>query len=144
VVNRPISHARNGAGDIAVSDAFYAALPHIVGTLDRVRRALREEILGQLGWTVALASRKTPPKQLSDAYEQALLRLRDLAQDALRTSAASEFRRYLLAAIAAASGDPLAALALVHLDDSLCCPKCGQLISCPSCGLPADGMWLAR
>jgi hypothetical protein len=131
-----------GDGDIAVSNAFYAALPHIVGVLGRVQPRPREEILSHLGWAAALAASKVPSADIQAAYRVALLQMREMAADALFRGDNPEFRHYLLATIAVACGDPVAALALVHLDDCLCCPRCGNIIDCPSCNLPLDGVTL--
>jgi hypothetical protein len=129
-----------GDGDIAATSAFYAALPHIVGILGRVQPRSREEILSQLGWAAALAAFKVPPADIRAAYQIALAQMGDMAAEALHRGANPEFRRYLLAAVAVASREPVAALALVHLDDSLCCPRCGIMLNCPSCNLPLDGV----
>jgi hypothetical protein len=126
-----------GDGDIKATTAFYAALPHIVGVLSRVQPGLREEILCHLGWAAALAAFESPPADLRAAYQVGLVQMGDIAAEALHTG---KFCRYLLAAVAAARQDPVAALALVHLDDALCCPRCGILLNCPSCNLPLDAV----
>ena len=129
-----------GDGDIAIRSAFFAALPHVVGFLGRLQPGSREEVLSHLGWAAALAAFETPPDDLGAAYQIALAQMGDLAADALRRGANPKFRRYLLAALAAARQEPVAALALVHLDDSLCCPRCGVLLNCPACNMPLDGV----
>ena len=128
-----------GDGDIRESEAFYAALPHIVGVLSKIQQQPREEMIGQLAWAAAVAAGAEPPRGLREAYSVALEQLAELAVETLRHSKERQFRTYLLAAIAVGVGEPNAALAIVNLDASLCCPRCGHLIDCPSCGLPLLG-----
>jgi hypothetical protein len=129
-----------GDGDIKATSAFYAALPHIVEVLRRSKPRLREEALCHLGWAAALAAFESPPAGIRAAYKVGLAQMGSMAAEALHAGAKPVFRRYLLAAFAVAHQEPIAALALVHLDDALCCPRRGILLNCPSCNLPLDGV----
>jgi hypothetical protein len=116
------------------SEAFYAALPHIISALDRLPKSDRDPILSTLGWAAALSCFETCPEDLSSSYNSSVAKLGRCAVAALSDNARPECKNYLLAAYAVACGEPAAAMTLIRLDDALNCPKCGHYVNCPHCG----------
>jgi hypothetical protein len=127
-----------GDGDIVATTAFYAALPHIIEGVRGADQTTREQVLSHIGWGAALAAAKEPPGDLKLDYERALVEMQQLSSATLVSCEDGNIRRFLLAAIAAGIRDPEAALALIHLNDAILCPRCGEVASCRSCGLPLE------
>src|SRR5947199_74272 len=69
------------------------------------------------------------------AYRKAVGKLRSLVAASLHVTVKRVYFPYLLAAMAATSGQHLLALGLIHAESVITCPKCGNLeVRCPRCG----------
>ena len=123
-----------GDGDMAPSEAFVAAFPYVCAALDRLPREDREPIIGTLAWASALACVEVWSDELSSDFKASLAMLGKSAIAALEDGPRQDCKNYLLAAYAVACDEPIAALALIEMDDALHCPKCGYYIDCAHCG----------
>jgi hypothetical protein len=93
-----------GDGDIAVHDAFYAALPHVVQMVGQLHGNDAEEALAQLGWGIALCGDDVVPAHLAEDFGAAAREVASAARSMIRRGVSPQHRAWIVAALAAARG----------------------------------------
>jgi hypothetical protein len=115
-----------------ITDAAYAAVPHVVGDLDRVAPRKRFDYLVELALIEGARQSAGAPELASDLahpYYTAMAKARHLAVECLSLELPKIEFRYLLSILASLHGHGVLGDLIFHLD-CLCgeCPKCGEFV----------------
>ena len=102
-----------GVGDLAIHNAFFAALPHAVAMVRLLRGEALEQGLAQLGWGIALSGGRDTPKDLADSFQASTREVAHLAGQLLETGVSEPNRSYILAAFEAGNGRYELALSII-------------------------------
>ena len=115
-----------------ITDAAYAAFPHIVRALNGVAPKKRLNYLADITWINddrQLPEAPELPKDLAEAYHAAIDQARSLAIECLSVEWEKIEFRHLLSIVASLHGHGFLGSVLFNLDSlSGECPKCGETV----------------